>query len=142
VTPSETEPHVLWLLSRSGLAVPRPDPLQVWKVFKRFAAEPVECDADYLLFQTGDPDRADTYFDFCREFKLRHGEDEAIVWYEQIHFEFAARRPHRLGFAPVDRWSFHFQSVGDFFAAVEQSPEFRAGLSFPHWDFRVYHTGI
>ena len=129
------------LLDAVGLTGPRPDPLRVWEVFKRFAAEPVECEADDLLFQAGDSeDMHDTDFDFCREFELRSGKD--AVWYEQLHVEFSAHRPKRLGFTGMYRWSFEYEILADFFNAVERSAEFRAGLSFPYWSFRVYHTGV
>ena len=141
MTPSATEARMRSLLDAAGLTGPRLTPLPVWEVFKRFASEPVECEDDYLLFQAGDSKiMRDTYLDFCREFRLRDGGD--VVWYEQLHAEFTARRPHRLGFAAMERWSSDFASLACFLSVVERSPEFQAGLSFPAWSFRLYHTGV
>ena len=139
--PSETEARMRCLLAEAGLLVANSDPLRVWAVFKQFAIEPMACAGDYLLFQAGDSKVAsDTYFDFCREFKQYSA--EGVPWYEQLHVEFSTQPPHRLGIAPVALWSDEFGSTTEFFAAVEQLPQFRAGVSFPHWSFRVYHTGV
>jgi hypothetical protein len=107
------------------------------------SAESVKCEADYLLFQAGDSEvMHDNYLDFCREFKLLDDENKAVFWYEQLHLEFSAPRPDRLGFAGMCRWPVDSESLADFFAIVERSSEFKAGLTFPHWSFHVYHTEV
>ena len=104
MTPRESKSLFLSYLDEGGLDGSAPDPLTVWQAFKRFSTEPVECESDDLLFQAGDSDvQHDSYLDFCREFKLR-GPD-GVVWYEQIHAEFSAKRPFRLGYRQMDRWS-------------------------------------
>ena len=129
------------LLSEARVDSARPSALDVWEVFKRFALEQVVCADNYLLFQVGDSEtNHDTYFDFCREFKQYAA--EGAPWFEQLHIEFSAQRPHQLGFAPLTRWSYDFGSLGEFFVAVEGLPEFRAAASFQHWSFRVYHTRV
>jgi hypothetical protein len=138
--PDRSHPAAVILRIESEKGAPS-DPRRVWNAFKQFSAERVECESDVLLFQAGDSEiRNDIYFDFCREFRLRGADN--VVWYEQIHAEFLAHRPRRLHFNGTTSWSYDFDSLPEFFVAVEALPEFNAGVSFRHWSFSVYHTYV
>jgi hypothetical protein len=145
VTPEESELRLLQMLREAGVDEARPNPAAAWEVFKRFAALPVECARDYLIFQVGDghPEHgSDGYFDYTREFEMRGASGDEPVWFEQVHIEFKVPPPLRLGVGTVTRFSDDFPDYEAFFAAVEQMPAFRAGLGFAGFVLSVYHTGV
>ena len=145
MTPHDTEPLLRRMLAEAGVDEARPDPAAAWEVFKRYVAVPAECARDYLFFQVGDgrPEYgADGYFDFTREFEMRGASGDEPVWFEQVHVEFKVPPPLRLGAGTVTMYSVDYPDYGAFFAAVEQSAAFRAGLGFEGFVLAVYHTGV
>ncbi len=145
MTPEDTESLLRQFLRDAGVDESHPDLVAAWKVFQRFAVVPVECTRDYLFFQVGDghPEHGlDGYFDFTREFEMRGPSGDEPVWFEQVHIEFKVPPPLRLGVATITRYSTDFPNLTAFFAAVEQLPEFQAGLRFKGFVLTVYHTGV
>ena len=139
--PIETVQRVHDHLATCGVTNGNPTPKQVWEAFKLFARDPVECQDDFMLVQVGDSAvMGDSYLDFCREFRLIDADGDA--WSEQVHAEFKTVLPTKLGHKQTDCASYDYESLDDFFRAVEEMPEFQAGLAFDGWDFSVYHTGV
>ena len=145
MTPQDTVPLLRQMLAEAGVNEARHDPAAAWEIFKRYVAVPAECARDYLFFQAGDglPEYgSDGYFDFTREFEMRGESGDEPVWFEQVHVEFNVPPPLRLGVGTVTLYSVDFPDYGAFFAAVEESPAFRAGLAFQGFVLAVYHTGV
>jgi hypothetical protein len=145
MTPHDTETLLRRMLAEAGVSKALPDPAAAWEVFKRCAAVHAECARDYLFFQVGDgrlESGADGYFDFTREFEMRGASGDEPVWFEQVHVEFKVPPPLRLGTGTVILYSVDFPDYAAFFAAVEESAAFRAGLAFRGFVLDVYHTGV
>lgn len=145
MTPEDTEPLLRRMLADADVSEAHPDPAAAWEVFKQYATVPAECARDYLFFQVGDghPESGlDGYFDFTREFEMRGASGDEPVWFEQVHIEFKVPHQSRLGVGTVILYSADFPDYDAFFAAVEQSAAFRAGLAFRGFVLAVYHTGV
>ena len=145
MTPEDTEPLLRRMLAEAGVDEAHPDPGAAWLAFKRYVVVPVECARDYLFFQVGDghPEYgSDGYFDFTREFEMRGASGDEPVWFEQVHVEFKVPPSLRLGAGTVTLYSEDHPDFDAFFAAVEQSSAFRAGLVFQGFVLSVYHTGV
>jgi len=137
----ETVQRLQAVLSQRGVTGRQPKPEEVWSAFKVFAAEPVDCEYGFVMVQVGDSAvMGDSYLDFCREFSLRDADGNG--WTEQVHAEFKTVLPAKLGHKQTDCSSYNFPDLASFFAAVEEMPEFQAGLSFPDWSFNIYHTEV
>ncbi len=134
---SDAAPRLKALLVGAGIRGRQPSPQEMWRVFKSFAAEPVECEDDFVMIQVGDSDvMGESYLDFCREFSVGGGETE------QVHAEFKVVLPKRLGCKQTDCSSCDFADLETFFAEVEKMPGFQAGLAYPDWVFSIYHTEV
>lgn len=121
-------------LLQAGFDFPKPDLALAWSVFKRFAAEPVECSDSYLFWEA-----ANSYFDFVREFE-HHLED--AVWYEQLTISFTCSPPDSLAVQPVVVHSVNYANYEAFFQAVEKRPEFQKGLVFGRWSAELRLDGV
>ena len=118
----------------AGFAFNRPDPALAWAVFKRFAAEPVECDDSYLFWEV-----ASDYFDFVREF--RHYTKNDAVWCEKLTVHFTCTPPDSLVVEPVAVFSRDYPTYTAFFHGVEGRSQFFKGLAFKHWSVEVRLEG-
>jgi hypothetical protein len=113
-----------------------------WAAFKRFATEPVDVQTTGLWFEAADGDPSSdspAYFDFVRMFM--HSPDDGAEWGEQITAHFTAPPGAPLG---LRGRSVHAEDVSDpspWFAAVEASPAYKAGVSFAGWSFEVRIDG-
>ena len=137
----ETVNRLQTLLSEMGANEHKPTPEEVWKAFKLFAIEPVDCEDDFVIVQVGDSEvMGDSYLDFCREFRLSDSEGDS--WSEQMHAEFKATLPGKLGCKQTDCASYDYPNIDEFFAAVEKMPEFKMSLLFSEWSFEVYLTDV
>jgi hypothetical protein len=120
-------------LLQAGFDFTKPDPALAWSVFKRVAAEPVECSDSYLFWEA-----AGDYFDFVREFE-HHLED--AVWYEQLTIQFTCSLPDSLLIQPVAVHSVNYANYEAFFQAVEGRPDFQKGLAFGRWSAELRLDG-
>ncbi len=135
---SPPEPRMLRLLTDAGLDFARPDPRLAWNVFKQYAAEPVFCEADYLVFQVGDwSAQPGAYLGFVRTFRLPP-QDQRGNRFEHLRVEFETDTDG-LGFPAVVRRSFDFSTLAEFFQQVEGLREFEAGVAYPQWSFQVWY---
>ncbi len=135
--PHETPQRLQALLAGAGIAENSPTPEEMWKIFKVFAAEPVDCEGDFSMVQIGDSKvMGDSYLDFCREFSVGDGGTE------QVHAEFKTQLPANPGCPQTDWSSCDFPSFEAFVTEVEKMPEFQAGLAFADWSFTIYHTEV
>lgn len=114
------------MLAEAGFDSERPDPLRAWEVFKAFAAIPVECADDGLLFQCGTytfSGREQFHFNFTRQFT--HEEDGEYAGMEQLDCTIYYEPTPELRALQVNIWSYDSVSLAQFFARVEALPEFR-----------------
>jgi hypothetical protein len=138
----EAAEHLRQLLADAGFDPEHPDPAVGWAVFKRFAAEPVDVQTTELWFEADDGDPTEdfpAYFDFVRMFM--HYPDDEAEWGEQITAHFTAPPSVRLG---LRQRSVHAEDISDlspWFAAVEASSAFKAGVGFAGWSFEIRTDG-
>jgi hypothetical protein len=130
------------LLADAGFNPDRPDPITAWAAFKRFAAEPMDVQTTELWFEAGDGDSASdspAYFDFVRMF--RHYPDDGAEWDEQITAHFTAPPGVRLGLGGRSVQAEDVSDLPPWFATVEASLAFKAGVGFAGWSFEVRIDG-
>lgn len=133
----EAEAALINLLEQNGVDLERSsegavDVLQVWEVFKSFAALLVECEGDLLLFQCGIFDFTGQemfHFEFLRQFEIYI--DEEYDHMEQLHCEFLFEPNDELKNLETTLWSFDEETreeypLEDFFQRVEGLNEFQA----------------
>lgn len=141
---SEAEPHFRRMLHAAGFSEQQPDALLAWRVFQEFAAVPVDCADDALLFQCGvygNTGHPLFQFGFVRQFTFE--EDGEYDHMEQldcsIHFEPDAE----LQRLETNLWSYDFDSFRAFFACVEALPEFSAAIrGRSPVGMELYHTEV
>jgi len=125
----EALPTLKQMMAEVGLDSTQLEPQQAWEVFKRFAARPVECASDGLLFQCGVYDftgKPMFHFDFVRQFTIeKRGDCDHI---EQLHIEFLFEPTQQVRDMRFNKWSFDFQSLDEFFRFIEAHQEFRATI--------------
>lgn len=129
IQPSEAEPHYRRMLHEAGFSEQRPDALLAWRVFREFAAVPVECADDALLFQCGVyrlTGRERFHFGFVRQFTFE--EDGEYDHMEQLDCTILFEPDAELRQLETNLWSYDFDTVEAFFAAVEALPEFGTPL--------------
>lgn len=125
--PSEVEAQFRAMLSEAGFDEVQPDPLLAWRAFRRFAATPVECTDDALLFQCGVYDftgRDLFHFDLVRQFSFN--EDGEFDHMEQFHCTFFYEPIPELRGFETNLWTCDCAGTDDFFGRVEALPEFQA----------------
>jgi hypothetical protein len=130
------------LLADAGFNPDRPDPIAAWAAFKRFSAEPMDAQTTELWFEAGDGDPASdspAYFDFVRMF--RHDPDDGAEWGEQITAHFTASPDVRLGLGGHSVQAEDVSDLPPWFAMVEASSSFKAGVWFAGWSFEVHIDG-
>jgi len=113
------------MLTIAGFDSERPDALLAWRVFKEFAAIPVECADDALLFQVGTYSFTGQrlfHLDFTRQFT--HEEDGEYAGMEQLHCTVYYAPAPELDALQGDLWSEQGGPLQEFFARVEAMPEF------------------
>jgi hypothetical protein len=117
-------------LRAAGLDPDRLDPWPAWKVFKAYARQPVECDADILYVQLGLRDPTDDllHVTFIRHLEMRTEEGELEPVREIVC---------DLGYAPepeapdteLELSSAAFNRLEDFFAAIEGRSDFQRAMA-------------
>lgn len=143
----EAEARLKQLLNAAGGDARRPNPLDAWRVFKQFAAEPVDCAEDGLLFQCGVYDFSGAkrfHFDLVRQFTVadEHGDYDHM---EQLHCEFTCAPTPALRKCKAGVWREEFDDDTDqFFAAVENMPEFQAGTQAQaaDWSLSIWRETV
>jgi hypothetical protein len=138
VTPPQSETRIRELLRAAGIDCSEADPAAVLEVFRRFAAEPVECDDECLLFQAADARvYGHTYLDFVRGYQTRTAEGREIRQF--LHLELNPEGNEELGMAEeVNLCSWGYPSLAAFFTDVERTEAFRLGRSLSGWRLKVY----
>jgi hypothetical protein len=119
-------PTLKRMMVESGVDSQKPVPRAGWEVFKRFAARPVYCASDGLLFQCGVYEftgKPMFHFDFVRQFRIEKDGDYDHM--QQLHIEFLFEPTPQTGEMHFDKWSFDFRSLEEWFRFIEARPEFR-----------------
>ena len=114
------------MLAEAGFDSDRPDPRVALQVFRSFAEIPVACAEDLLLFQTGTYDFTGPELfslDLTRQFT--HEEDGEYAGMEQLHCVIYYEPTPELRGLTRNLWSSACASLAEFFARVEDMPEFR-----------------
>jgi hypothetical protein len=138
MTPAMSQGLQRQLLLEAGVDLSRPEPGLVWCAFKRFSAEPIECDGEWLEFWAGTCQTADLAwgcFDFQRLCYVCDPHDEERAYWG-INFHFWSVNAASLGLNELI-WSRRFPDHPTFFQAVEQSSAFRVGVKFAGWSFEA-----
>ena len=114
------------MLADAGFAADRPDPLLALRVFAAFAAVPVACADDALLFHAGTFSFTGPplfQLGFTRQFT--HEEDGEYAGMEQLHCTVYYEPTHELRACEATLWSSDCPSRDEFFARVEAMPAFQ-----------------
>jgi hypothetical protein len=130
ITTSKALPTLERMLAEAGFDSASPDAPLAWRVFKTFAAIPVECAGDALLFQCGTFTLSGAPLfnvDFTRQFV--HEVDGEYDHMEQLHCTIYCEPLEELGEVKTNLWSYDFPSLEEFFAAVEALPEFQLPMT-------------
>lgn len=118
-------------LEAAGLAEDSLDPWESWKVFKTFAAIPIDTPDEGLSVQgvreAGGETPTGCYLTLVREFTTPEGDDDSPFAWVGIEFTYAPDTAPGLG--ELELWSFDFPDIAAFSAAVESQPAFQAAMN-------------
>lgn len=126
---SEVESHFRRMLYEAGFSGQQPDALLAWRVFQEFAAVPVDCAEDALLFQCGVYNftgRELFHCGFVRQFTFE--EDGEYDHMEQLDCSILFESDAELHQLKTNLWSYDFDSFQAFFSGVEALREFSVAL--------------
>ena len=118
-------------------------PTTAWNVFKRFVQLAVNCTHDGILFQCGVYDFTGEdlfYFDFVRQFSIDADGDYDHM--EQLHCEFTCPPDETLRALETNLWAEEFDSLQDYFVAVESLREFQVALQYPSFSCTIYQEEV
>lgn len=117
------------MLDEAGFDFSKPDPKLAWEVFKRFVREPVECADDGILFECGVFGSDDSPFtmDFVRQFSYEV--DGHYSHMEQLRCGFGCPATSELKNLKKNLWAYDYKTLEEYFAAVENLPEFQIAMS-------------
>lgn len=131
ISASEALSHLEMRLREEGFDTERPDVSVAWKVFRGFAAVPVEVAEDAFLFECGVYDDRDGVPRFMWSLKRQftHESDGEHETMEHLHLTFYF--PVQDGDAERDaiEWSYDHASLAEFWAHLESAPVFEEGLT-------------
>ena len=134
---SEAEDRLKAMLAVAGFDIKDPNPQIAWNVFKLFTQEPVVCADDGVLFQCGlFLSSGLFYLDFVRQFELEN-EDGEYDHMEQLHCEFTCKPNKQLHELGKNLWAYDFESLNEYFAAVENLAEFKTAISQTGWQCKI-----
>jgi hypothetical protein len=122
--------HVL--LAQANFDTAKPDPLAAWAAHKLFVREALESDEDGALFQCGPVSIGSSrrfQIDMVRQFAVT--DDDYHL--EQLHC--ALTCPLKPWNEPLAAsfWSFKYETLDDYFTAIERFPDFRLVMSPGDW---------
>ena len=127
------------MLNEAGLDWQKPNPELVWTVFKQFVQEPVECSNDGVLFECGvfgSTGQKRLSFDLTRQFCIDVDEEyhhmiqlRCTFWGVPATETTAALQTHL--------WAYDFETLADYFAAVEAMKEFQLAVMQKGWSFTL-----
>jgi hypothetical protein len=140
VNVNEAETRLNEILKTYGFNVANPSPSIAWAAFKNFAAEPVECQDDGILFQVGCYDFSGKnlcYFEFVRQFSISD-EENGYDHMEQLHLQFKCDPTSELMDLKTNLWAYDFKSLDEYFDKVESLPEFQKSMKHMSWDCIIY----
>jgi hypothetical protein len=117
-------------LRAAGLDPDRLDPWPAWKVFKAYARQPVECDADILYVQLGLSDPTDDllHVTFIRHLEMSTEEGELEPVREIVCDLGYAPRPEAPDTA-LELSSEAFDRLEDFFTTIEGRSDFQQAMA-------------
>ncbi len=138
------EARLIEILESITFDFKNPKPNIAWNAFKKFVAEPVECEDDGILFQAGCYNfTGETlfYFEFIRQFSIndKDGEYEHM---EQLHLEFTCDTTPDLIALETNLWAYDFPSIEEFYNNVESLPEFKKGMNILNWNCEIYQEMV
>ncbi len=126
-------------LRRAGFKAKKPNPSLGWAAFKSLALEPVPCVKEALLVEAGNfyPGEDLFHLTFVREFWVMENGEE---YCEQLHCDFTCSPNDGLPDKQTFLWSYDFETLEDYFAAVELLKCFKAALRQPpeSWQSEIF----
>jgi hypothetical protein len=138
MAPIEAESELKSMLSLAGFDLLKPNPTLAWSVFKAFAELPVEDVESGILWQIGCYSFTGEklcHLGFVRQFSFYvDGEYDHM---EQLNLELTCKPTKELLHIQRNRWSFDYPSIAEYFADVENSPEFKTALGHSSWQATV-----
>jgi hypothetical protein len=117
-------------LRAAGLDPDRLDPWPAWQVFKAYARQPVDCDADILYVQLGLSDPTDDllHVTFIRHLEMSTDEGELEPVREIVCDLGYAPRPETPD-TELELSSAAFDRLEDFFATIEGRSDFQQAMA-------------
>ena len=136
---SEAEHKFKTMLDNAGFNAKAPEPLIAWDVFKSFVRQPVDCADDGVLFECGTfnfTGKSLFYLEFVRQFSFDDdaGEYERM---EQLHCTFTCEPTDELLKIQKNLWAYDFETLDEYFLAVESLREFQIATSYRTWKFEL-----
>ena len=141
---SEAEHKFRVMLSDAGFDPLHPAPRLAWATFKSFMREPVDCADDGVLFECGVFGFTGEdlfYLEFIRQFSYNDDEGEYDRM-EQLHCTFTRAPTDELLRTQKNLWGYDFESLDEYFIAVEQLHEFQVATSQTGWKFELRQEGV
>ena len=143
MSPHEAEAELKAMLTLAGFEFENPSPALAWSVFKAFAERPVEDAESGILWQIGCYSFTGEklcHLDFVRQFSFYiDGEYDHM---EQLHLLFTCAPTPELLPLTRNHWSFDYPSLGEYFADVENFPEFQTALQHSSWAVNVQQQQV
>ena len=136
---SEAEQNFRAMLYDASFDPLNPTPLLAWETFKSFMRESVDCADDGVLFECGVFSFTGEdlfYLEFVRQFSFNDdaGEYEHM---EQLHCTFTCAPTDELVKIQKNLWGYDFESLDEYFSAVENLREFQIATSQTGWKFEL-----
>ena len=120
IATDKAEGILLDILGKAGVSIDNIDGKTAWHIFKEFASIEFDCVEDLLLWETGIfSSRNERYFFCSMSRQFAHEE-----YMEQLHMEFHFNSDEVLAAFKSGMWSEDYNTLTDFFNAVEHSQAF------------------
>jgi len=135
----EAEQRFKRMLDKAGFDTHDPKSLLVWETFKSFVQEPVDCADDGVLFECGVfnfTGESLFYLEFVRQFSI-DDEDGEYERMEQLHCPFTCLPNDELLIIKKNLWAYDFNSLDEYFVAIENLREFQIVILQSNWKFEV-----
>ena len=143
MSPHQAESELKAMLAIAGFDFQKPSPELAWSVFKAFVERPVEDVESGILWQMGCYSFTGEklcHLDFVRQFSFYiDGEYDHT---EQLHLELTCTPTQELLAIERNHWAFDYPSLGEYFADVENFPEFQTALKHSPWAATVQQQQV
>lgn len=126
INANEAEEALIKMLNESAFNIDSPNAKLAWETFKKFSNTKVDCANDALLFECGVYNFTGEdlfHFEFVRQFGFE--EDGEYDHMEQLRLTLYFKLNAELKDLKTTVWSYHSNSVDEFFGKVENMNQFK-----------------